>query len=83
MEAGDRPLVVVSGDRPGAFTPDFPTDLAARVSALVRACQRELAGLSSRGVHVVAPRSGHMVQLDEPDVVVRHVRRVAEAVPRP
>src|SRR5262245_10156424 len=58
------PLVVISsGDQPEA----------------VLAKHRELAGLSSRGRHVVAVRSGHWIQFDEPDVVVAVVREVVES----
>jgi pimeloyl-ACP methyl ester carboxylesterase len=76
---GDTPLVVVSGDRPAPFDPDFPLELAARISALVRSCQRELVGLSTRGAHVVSPLGGHMVHLDQPELVVEAVRSLLDA----
>lgn len=41
-----------------------------------------LAALSSRGELVIATRSGHHVQLDEPHLVVRTIRRVAMAARR-
>jgi len=60
----NAPLVVISsGDQPEA----------------VLAKHRALAGLSSRGRHVVAARSGHWIQFDEPDVVVAVVREVVDA----
>src|SRR5262245_22226713 len=76
---GDRPLVVLSAGKHDGFAADFPADLAASISALVRDCQRDLVGLSSRGEHVVAQSSGHMIQLDRPDVVVAAVGAVVRA----
>lgn len=36
-----------------------------------------LARLSSKGRHLVAAKSGHWIQFDEPELVVRVVREVA------
>jgi pimeloyl-ACP methyl ester carboxylesterase len=43
---------------------------------------RKLAGLSSRGRHIVATRSGHWIQFDEPGLVVETIREVVESVRR-
>jgi pimeloyl-ACP methyl ester carboxylesterase len=57
----DLPLVVVSaGDQP-------PHILAAH---------QALARLSPRGRHVMAAKSGHWIQLDEPELVVTIVREI-------
>ncbi len=61
------PLVVISSG-------DQPDETLAR--------HRQLTRLSSRGRHVVAARSGHWVQFDEPDVVVAAIRDVVDAVRR-
>jgi pimeloyl-ACP methyl ester carboxylesterase len=42
--------------------------------------QSELAGLSSRSVHVLAPTSAHFVQTDAPEIVLASVRAVVNAV---
>jgi pimeloyl-ACP methyl ester carboxylesterase len=61
------PLVVISsGDQPD--------------ETLER--HRQLTRRSSQGRHVVAARSGHWVQFDEPDVVVAAIREVVDAVRR-
>jgi pimeloyl-ACP methyl ester carboxylesterase len=39
---------------------------------------RQLARLSSRGHHLVASSSGHWIQFDDPDLVVRVIRDVVE-----
>jgi pimeloyl-ACP methyl ester carboxylesterase len=40
--------------------------------------QRRLAALSTRGELIVAERSNHMIQSDQPDIVVDAIRRVAQ-----
>ena len=43
-----------------------------------RQLQRDQASLSGRGCLVVAPQSGHVVAIDQPDVVVDAIRTVVE-----
>ena len=63
----DVPLVIVSaGDR----------------SEDTIAGHRQLAGLSSQGRHLVARKSGHWIQFDEPEVVVNAIRDVVDRVRR-
>ena len=65
----DVPLAVISS---GELPPDQMEE------------QRRLATLSSSGRHIVAERSGHWVQFDEPDLVVGAIREVlASATQRP
>jgi pimeloyl-ACP methyl ester carboxylesterase len=63
----DVPLAVVSSG-------DQPADIIAQ--------HRQLARLSSQGRHVVAAQSGHWIQLDEPDLVVRTIEEVVEEARR-
>ena len=59
----DLPVVVISsGDQP-----------LEQVTA-----QRALAASSARGRHVIATRSGHWVQFDEPELVVGVIRELVE-----
>ena len=44
--------------------------------------QQDLAALSTRGRHVVAPRSGHNVHLEEPPLVVREINSIVASVRR-
>jgi pimeloyl-ACP methyl ester carboxylesterase len=44
---------------------------------------KALAHLSSQGKHIVASKSGHWIQLDEPDLVIESIREVVESVRRP
>jgi hypothetical protein len=41
-----------------------------------RALQRDLAGLSSDRVHIIATRSVHQIQLDQPDLVIAATKQV-------
>jgi pimeloyl-ACP methyl ester carboxylesterase len=60
----DVPLLVVS-------SADQPADVIAK--------HRQLARLSPRGRHRVAPATGHWIQFDDPDLVVGAIREVVAA----
>lgn len=77
------PLAVLSHSRtlpnPFGFPPDWP------VAALERAFQRsqgQLATLVPGARHVIADGSGHYIQLDQPGLVVREIRRVVQEARR-
>jgi pimeloyl-ACP methyl ester carboxylesterase len=61
----DVPVVVVTGDRGS--------------DAAWRALQADQARLSERGCLVVAERSGHVVAVDQPQIVVEAIRAVVDA----
>jgi pimeloyl-ACP methyl ester carboxylesterase len=69
---GDLPLVVVSRG--------LPETEGAADEREWRSMQAELAALSSKGMHVTAERSGHYVQLEQPEVVVDAILRVLREV---
>jgi pimeloyl-ACP methyl ester carboxylesterase len=77
---GDTPLVVISAARERELFRDAPPRLYRLGVRLWRAMQTELAGLSSDHAHVVALRSDHFVQDDQPLVVLRAVGAVLSAV---
>jgi pimeloyl-ACP methyl ester carboxylesterase len=63
----DVPLVIISsGDQP----PE------------ILAMHRQLARISSQGRQIVAAKSGHWIQFDEPDLVVTVVREIVERARR-
>jgi pimeloyl-ACP methyl ester carboxylesterase len=64
----DVPLVIVSSG-------DQPADTIAKHRALAR--------LSPQGHHVIAAKSGHWIQFDEPDLVVETIRDVVDRTRRP
>jgi pimeloyl-ACP methyl ester carboxylesterase len=75
---GDLPLVVVTRDEAITTGPR-----AAERESERQQHQAGLTALSSRGKQVVAPRSGHHVQIDAPAVVVDAIREVVSASQKP
>lgn len=71
-----KPLVVLTH---GDFDPDDPMDAASQAAGV--ALHRETARLSKVGRHRVVPASGHYIQLDAPDAVVRAVAEAVAALP--
>lgn len=76
---GDLPLVVVSRGRAQAPA-ELPADLVARREQVWRQMQCNLAALSSRSVHKVAERSGHLMHREQPDMVVDGIRQALALV---
>ena len=66
---GDRPLLVLAHGIP------FPP-MAAAMEEGWSDSQQRLAGLSTDSELVIAHKSGHLVHVDEPELVVESVRRV-------
>jgi pimeloyl-ACP methyl ester carboxylesterase len=62
---GDIPLVVLSASS------SSPSQMKGHEA---------LAHLSSQGKHVVASKTGHWIQLDEPDLLIESIRKVVESV---
>src|SRR6266516_4578068 len=63
---GQLPLVVLTRGIPDA-DPQLERDW--------QALQRDLAGLSSNSLHSIATRSGHYIQLDQPDLVIAAIKQ--------
>jgi hypothetical protein len=80
------PLVVLSHNLPMEFPADLlahlPPDFVAAEEKLWREGQDALVALVPGARHVVATKSGHIIQKTEPDLVITAVRQVVEAVRR-
>ncbi|HEU4616876.1 MAG TPA: alpha/beta hydrolase [Gammaproteobacteria bacterium] len=74
-DLGELPLIVITHGCP------FPGPFAT-LEKYWGAGQERLAGLSRNGELVIAKNSNHMIQHDEPDVVVAAIRRVFDAAAR-
>ncbi len=74
----DIPLVVLTHGvvNPGDY--GIPS-MAAKGEALRLAMQEALARLSSRSKHIIADKSGHYIQRDQPELVIDSIRQVVEA----
>jgi pimeloyl-ACP methyl ester carboxylesterase len=77
------PLVVIArGTTMGSSYPYLTDEQVRRVDGAWRDLQRDLATRSPKGHLVIAAKSGHNVQADEPEVVIGAVREVVEQVRR-
>lgn len=79
---GDTPLVIITSGRPIDSGPPVPATVQRLVEKRRATMQDELAGLSSDHLHVIALRSGHVVQRSlngQPDVVIAAVLAVLNA----
>jgi pimeloyl-ACP methyl ester carboxylesterase len=83
-ELGDRPLVVLTSGReqPQADLQamGITREQGMRVRETVRALHDDQASWSRNGRHELVPDASHYIQLDRPDVVIRAVRLVVDAV---
>lgn len=74
---GDIPLFVLSHGVPQAV-PGVADEVNAAYEASWQQMQAEITAQSSAGTHLVAERSGHMIQHDQPELVVETIRQAVE-----
>ncbi len=72
---GDLPLIVLSAAHRG-LPSWFSAEQAAHLTEAWRRGHEELASLSSNGRLVVAEKSGHDIQYDEPNLVLETIREI-------
>jgi pimeloyl-ACP methyl ester carboxylesterase len=75
---GSIPLVVLTAGRRIA-APFTSPHLAARLEQVWLELQDDSTGLSSNSTQIIAQRSGHCIQCDEPQLVVDAIRQVVES----
>jgi pimeloyl-ACP methyl ester carboxylesterase len=78
---GNLPLVVLSRGHadPGMFDASVTPEVVAQAERVWTQMQLELTALSSRGRRIVALKSGHSIQLDQPELVIGAIREVRAA----
>jgi pimeloyl-ACP methyl ester carboxylesterase len=76
---GSVPLVVVRHGIPSLFAA-MPQADAVEAEGVWQGLQAELASLSSHSRLMVAEQSGHMIQLDQPSIVVQAIREIVNTV---
>jgi len=74
-DLGDLPLIVLSHGLPDE-TSDISGMQESQFEQEWAKMQKELAGLSSQGKQVIAQKSGHYIQLDEPELVIDAIREL-------
>lgn len=76
---GSLPLIVVRHGIPDLFA-RMPADQAVRAEQVWQDLQADLARLSSNSQLLVAEKSGHGIQTDQPELVIAAIRQMTEAV---
>lgn len=77
---GDLPLIVLISGRQDPTPPDVSADQWQRLEEQKVEEKKELASLSRNSKVLVVQRSGHHIQLDQPNVVVASIHEMVEAV---
>lgn len=78
---GDIPLVVLIGGKKGGETPQgVSAEEWKQLSEEKRKQKTELANLSRNNKVIISEKSGHHIQLEEPDLVVSAIRQVVDSV---
>jgi pimeloyl-ACP methyl ester carboxylesterase len=74
---GDMPLVVLTSPVKERAD-DLPPGLSAKFDEIWVELQKELVKMSSHSTHVMAYKSGHFIQHDQPDLVIDAILQVVE-----
>jgi hypothetical protein len=81
---GDLPLTVLSaGNYPGEMSEAAARmmggpEAIAQITQIHDEFQEKLAGLSTRGKQIIAAQSGHLIPVDQPDLVIGAIREMVE-----
>lgn len=78
----DVPLVVLARGKPFPRTTQMTEEQFEAWDRIWRAFQEDLSKRSSHGEFRVAERSGHFIQLDQPELVVQAIRDVSQPIGR-
>lgn len=73
---GNLPLVVLSRGQPTRNPAKYPAGVIEAMEQLWLQMQQELAQLSSRGHHLIAHKSGHLIHEDEPALIVEVIQQI-------
>lgn len=77
-DLGDLPLVVLSQGKEPEAVPDIgmTREMAVEQRLVWNELQEELAALSTRSRRIVAQKAGHLIQIDQPELVVDSIRQL-------
>jgi pimeloyl-ACP methyl ester carboxylesterase len=73
------PLFVLARGQPDELSSIWPSESLQNIEVNL---QRELTNISTRGTFILAEKSGHFIQLDQPELVVESVHQVVEMARR-
>jgi pimeloyl-ACP methyl ester carboxylesterase len=77
---GDIPLIVITGTSPSRYQEYTDVVLRQQTTQTWRQLQHELLRLSTQSQQVFAPKSGHYVQLQQPELVTAAIRKLVNQV---
>jgi pimeloyl-ACP methyl ester carboxylesterase len=72
MQLGDKPLIVLTAGKGQEVAPPKPNKWMG--------FQADLASRSTNSKHIIAEKSGHLIQVDQPELVIDAIRQVVDAV---
>ncbi len=73
---GDLPLIVIRHGKPMTMFSSFPPAELDAMEQQWTAFQEEIARQFTAGTVIVAENSGHLMQLEQPEVIVEAVKQV-------
>ncbi len=76
---GNLPLIVLTAG-PSGSDPNFSEAENQQLSEVRRILQSELSELSSDSKQIIAEQSGHYIQSDQPDLVIKAIRDMVDAL---
>ncbi|GCF09852.1 alpha/beta fold hydrolase [Dictyobacter arantiisoli] len=76
----DLPLAVISRGRSVRDPANYPPGLIEEMEQIWRQMQRELTQLSSQSRHIIASKSGHLINEDEPELIVEVIQQMVRQV---
>lgn len=78
---GDLPLIVLSSGQKLKFEKDWAEyKYRKELNAEKKQQQADLATLSSNSKQIIAKKSGHHIQLDQPELVIKSINEMIEAI---
>jgi pimeloyl-ACP methyl ester carboxylesterase len=75
--AHNLPLIVLMQGAPPTRIPGLREEQSKAFARIWRELQQDLAARSSKGQLRVAEKSGHFIQLDQPEIVIQAIRDVS------
>lgn len=82
QDFGELPLTVLTkpGDEPEGQPPGLTEEIISQANAIQLELQQELAGLSAKGQLIIVEDTGHYIQLDQPEVVIKAIETMVESL---
>jgi len=78
-DLGNKPLIVISHSRDWRVFPKLPKDVSDKIGQSWNEGQNDLCRLSSNSTHETAIMAGHLVQREDPQLVINAILKVVDA----